>query len=397
MRNLCKASVLASLFLFPSQALCAASSTQPNESLLTLHRTADFGDVDAQLKLGKIYLEGTAETPKNIELGTAYLERAAEQNNTEALMCFANYCFAEKMYEEAIYYAKKAHSQNAEGAKPLLAEAIFQIATKIENSKETVIYGTHKDLITYYKKAADLGHAEAQYKAGKHSSGEEKTKYLTMAADQGNLDAARRLINNIKFTPTESGGSIDPNDPGLLRLKEIADKGNAKAQYAYAALNLQTLTSRDSDTLPANPTIMEYLNLAANQKVIKAHIVLSILHSTNPDYLSVDLAYHHISIAETLTYQKNAVKLRYSSYTHPTGRGYEKPNNEELINRRKEIFEKLKEHINQLESGPSDDTSHNPNDFFREIWEKSFRIDDVFKTIKNFIDYSESQQSQDDY
>ena len=119
------------------------------------------------------------EVPKNIELAVKYYKLAADQGHTEAQYSLG------KIYAEGQY---------------ALTVSVFSSTSWITGWQPSITYD-YNLAHYYYKKAADQGHIEAQYKVGKMyeiGQGVDKDipiafKYYELAADQGQVDATLSL------------------------------------------------------------------------------------------------------------------------------------------------------------------------------------------------------------
>ena len=200
-------------------------------ALLYLGLAAEAGNVDAQFRLGSMYVQGEG-VPMDPELGAHYMKLAADQGNINAQnnmgliyengfgmpqsyenaakyyqlaadqgyasaqnnlgMMYANGVGVEQSYEQALYYYSLAAAQNNEYALSNLA-GLYYFGHGVEQSYEKAF--------VFFLTSAEQGNAFAQYAAGwmyEHGEGVEQdmqsaVRYYQMAADQGFQDAIDRL------------------------------------------------------------------------------------------------------------------------------------------------------------------------------------------------------------
>lgn len=295
---------LATLLFFSTCSLGAACE----ESVYALKRKADFGDIEAQLEMGK---------RQDDKVGRLYLEKAAESGNTEANLLLGDKFLDERNLEKAVKYFEVAHNQGSPEGKQKLAYTFFLMAkepVKVDFTGIYLLYGLNPSF-EYFKKSADLGYAEAQYKVAKILNMPDENfslkeryghgdHYLKLAADQGVEGAV--LLLSLKSLGCEIDELTldDLEKPELQKLlapiKELADEGYGKAKAQLAVIYL--IVGK-----VCTPEIMELLESAVCENNSLAHHLLGTICAGQygPDHLDVEKAYHHLTLANTLCKKKN--------------------------------------------------------------------------------------------
>ena len=185
------------------------------------YKQAASGDAQAQLKLGKMLLEGDTafQCITNNDLAIEWFEKAALQGNAEAQYLLAQ-CYNEAYHESPkafdVHYdaelgdyveddddnddylvnQEKAMFWYLQAAQNGIPEAQLEVGSRyyLEGINE-------KDAFQWYLKAAQAGLAEAQYNVGEfYSDGElvkqnysEAVKWYKKAAEQGHLSSCEEL------------------------------------------------------------------------------------------------------------------------------------------------------------------------------------------------------------
>lgn len=111
-------------------------------------------------RLGKLYLAGSLgkQSPKDIQKGVAYLEKAAEMGNVEAMYSLG-YIYETGNYIDTVDGKKalKYYSLLADNGMP---DGLFKMGQYYENGEGGLNQDSLK-AVDYYRKAADMGHGEA--------------------------------------------------------------------------------------------------------------------------------------------------------------------------------------------------------------------------------------------
>jgi len=258
---------------------------KPGEAFQLFEKAAKSGYAQAQLALALQYKEGNG-IEKNLAQTIYWLEKASEQGLADAQYELGYCCMMGQGIKEddvkAFNWFKKAVDNGSTKAKTFksLADVQYKLALAYKAGEE----GKEKDPVkamTYLTKAAENGHADAQYELGycymigqgvkeddvkafswfekavangsakaktfksladvqykmalAYKEGEEgKAKdpvkanaYLTKAAEQGHADAQYKIALNYL------AGEGDKKDPvqAVIWLKKAAEQGHADAQY----------------------------------------------------------------------------------------------------------------------------------------------------------------------
>ena len=150
----------------------------PVEVVPWVRKAADEGFANAQYKLGQMYDKGQGVT-RNQEESVRWFRKAAEQGHSNALFDIA-YCYehgegVQQDCKEAVKWYRKAAEKGNESASRALerlnAEELKQLQAMFEKG-EHYYYGRNgmrQDYIEaekWYRKAAELGHVDAQFKLG---------------------------------------------------------------------------------------------------------------------------------------------------------------------------------------------------------------------------------------
>ena len=178
---------------------------------------AQRGDVEAQLKLGKMLLEGdpALDYQTDKDLAVIWLEKAARQGSVEAQYllgeCYegiphsrqeiydeesGEYIIEEYEDTEFLENQRKSFEWYLKAAQNGHAQAQLKVAQHYE-------YENDEQAIMWYRRAAEAGLAEAQYELANHYLEDEHGAYdysqavawLQKAAAQNNLDAYESLAD----------------------------------------------------------------------------------------------------------------------------------------------------------------------------------------------------------
>jgi TPR repeat protein len=198
---------------------------------------AEKGDVDAQYKLGNYYLEGIG-VARDFPKAVSWYRKAAELGDARAQYslgkCYITHplsplggveCFEEEVKFSRIVEKYPRVKVSPKDQRPGFAlDLEYFTGIMLEYSREL-----EAAAVKWYRKAADQGHAEAQYSLGKcYANGKgvtkdevEAVKWYRKSADQGYAEAQYNL------------GVCYDNGEGVLK-DEIE---------AYAYCNLAGITS----------------------------------------------------------------------------------------------------------------------------------------------------------
>lgn len=132
--------------------------TDPETAVKLLEKAVEQKDADAQLILGRFYLEGKY-VPRNMQKGISLLASAASQNNIQAQtllgLCFAQGIGVDIDSKTAVSLLEKAANQNNIRAQVSLFE-IYYLGKIVSKDIEKAIY--------WLRKAAENNHPESQHK-----------------------------------------------------------------------------------------------------------------------------------------------------------------------------------------------------------------------------------------
>lgn len=168
------------------------------EGVKKLRKLAEAGNSQAQMMLGKMYLEYYSHKPcisPDKRLAIKWLEESANQKNNEALNylghIYKNGIEIDKDKDKAVYYYKLAVKHNNINGMMSLAN-MYMIGDGVEKDTNAAF--------SLYKKASDLGSVDAKLNLAKLYLGaggysvdyEEALKYVKYAADAG-VEEARNM------------------------------------------------------------------------------------------------------------------------------------------------------------------------------------------------------------
>ena len=217
------------------------------KAVATLKKAAEQGDADAQYRLGTMYKEGKG-VPRNDDMACQWYAKAAAQGH-EAGLCVL----------------KQLAVQGD-------ADVQFCLGDMYKKGK-----GVPRDgdmARRWLKKAAEQGHADAQYRLGDmYNKGEgmprdnaraqqwyaKAAATLKKAAEQGNADAQYRLGDMYKKgegVPQDDDracqwyaeAAAQGHKAGLNALKQLAEQGNADAQFRLDNMYKKAKASRGTAT-----------------------------------------------------------------------------------------------------------------------------------------------------
>ena len=227
------------------------SSAKESLAVLESRIAAEQGDADAQYKLGKMYENGQRVSQSNYTAERWYKE-AAEQGHTEAfkyLLMGKNAYFFD-IYEQAELCQKSLKNGNVDALKYLhkMAESYVPFMYTIGMIYEKGQGVSQSDYLAmeWYEKAAEQGHAPAQYKLGEmyyaqwDTVDEEKSfEWYEKAAEQGHAPAQYKLGEMYEQGEYDHGGMFGcpgPNTPNGNRwavesYQKAAEQEHVDAQY----------------------------------------------------------------------------------------------------------------------------------------------------------------------
>ncbi|MCD8053923.1 MAG: sel1 repeat family protein [Lachnospiraceae bacterium] len=242
-------------------------------------KSAEQGEKLAQYSLGLCYAKGYG-VPQDWKAASKWYEKAARQEHGRSQYRLAcNYALGRgvpQSYNKALEWAKKANGHRVEGAEELI-QRIRQVYSEETQAEEMYIRGFLHDAnqvktpyrddetaAACYAKAAELGHAEAQFYLGAFyqvgrgvpRDREKAIYWFRKAAEQGMGEAQFNMgtyYGEGKDIPRDS-------EKAVYWFQKSAENGIVHAQY-----NLGLYYYR-GDGVEKNPTLARYwLEQAAGQ------------------------------------------------------------------------------------------------------------------------------------
>ena len=212
---------------------CLNFSSCVEEEIISLHRLAQGGSVQAQLQLTQLYKEGVGVNQNHRKMLDWY-RKAAEQGDSSAQVALASIYSEGKIVEQdwvqALDWYRKAAEQ---GDYPLAQYSLGNMYWQGEA-------GLEQDWIQafdWYRKAAEQGYSEAQNKLGmmylKGIGGVEQDLVQALywcrkAAEQGDANAQY----NLGWLYVNGGEKFMPNLSQALRwFQSAANRGHIQARY----------------------------------------------------------------------------------------------------------------------------------------------------------------------
>ena len=304
---------------------------------------AESGDVEAQLEVGKRYMNGDG-VRRNTRTAVKYLENAAAKDNLEAIDLLGD-CYrfgegidqdeakavglylraAEKQYTESqsslghCYFNGNGVEQN-----PIEAVRWFRLAAAKRDVFSLRMLGhcylngdgverDHTRALAYYKKASIDGDKHAQYALGEcfrmgdgtSPNYSEALRWYRMAAKQGHPEAAARLRGD----EDDLGGTYYPDD-----VRPDAEAGHPHAQYQLG-MYYWLGEGVDED----NREAAKWLELAANQNHADAQLTLAHLYDDG-DEVGQDLQ-KAFDLYERCAKQGHAAAMRVLGEWYMKGKG----------------------------------------------------------------------------
>lgn len=191
-------------------------------------KDAEHGDIEAQFKLGRMYIYSTG-IPQSDSEAERWLRRAAEQGHAAAQFelgkMYYNGKGLPKDLRQAVMWIRKAAEQgNADGQ--FFVGGFYAEGVGLE--KDAV------QAVVWYRKAADQGHASAQYfLGGVYFRGRGVNRDYTQAAywwrkaaEQGHAQAQ----NDLGWLYHEGNGVARDYGEAVAWTRKAAEQGNAYAQ-----------------------------------------------------------------------------------------------------------------------------------------------------------------------
>lgn len=219
---------------------------------------AEEGNSDAQLRLGKCYYSGDG-IEQDKEKALFWLEKAAGQSNVDAQLLLASiYMEGEKGIEQdetkGIYWLKEAASQGNVKAQLIIAQCYDEGS------------GVAKDLneaANWYRKAAEQGDADAQFELGlRYSLGsgvphdiQAAMNWLSKAAAQGE-EQAKKMLDEFsemeaqeKRIQDEQIRKQEEKERREERARKEEERRKAEHEKALAAIDLNPTDPKDQHKL----------------------------------------------------------------------------------------------------------------------------------------------------
>lgn len=238
----------------------------PAESFANFLKSANQGNVKAQLRVAISYQSGINGAKKNLEEANKYYQLAANQGNMKAQCNLAFNMQKGDGIEKDIKAANALYKKSAD-----LGYSIAQFNYAYNLMNGIGIDKDYKEASRYFKLAADQGLSNAQYSYGLNlmkGSGVEKDaveaiKYLKMSADSGNAQAQCQLAINYM-----NGVGVEKDLAESYRYNKMAaDQGNSRA-ICNCAFALQNGNGVEKDLTQAN----NLYKLAADKKYALAQL-----------------------------------------------------------------------------------------------------------------------------
>lgn len=192
-----------------------------------LVRAANLGQAQAQFWLGNAYRNGTNGAAQDFERSAQWYERAAAQEHPGAIYHLGLQSLLGHGVGQDV---DKGWDLVEKAANLGVVEAMVCLASMIDSGEGRV--DDPEESLRWYRKAADLGSADAQLAAGKRLKdvpGEKKKAraYLEKAAGQGS-EEARELLKSI---PEDAPLPKPPAPPTAAETLAAAIAGDARSQY----------------------------------------------------------------------------------------------------------------------------------------------------------------------
>lgn len=315
-------------------------------------QAAEAGDVGAQMRVAKMFEEGTYGANKDFYTALLWYEKAAQNGNANAQIKVAEvYFFGKNGIEKNMAEAAKWYKLLVQKNNIVAMNNLANLYMKGDGVPQDITYA-----VELYKKAAELGDEVAQYNLGRayrDGRGVERNpqlartwlekslaqgyadaslplaKLLLQDENNSNLLEAQQLIKNI---PVEEQNSIDyyslmgdyyarlgksaedQYSSAYQWYTKAADQGSAYAQFMLAEMLRQGLgVEKDFDQ-----AIMMY-QIADSYEGSRANITLAYLYLFNQDFpKNYD---HAIEILQSPKYARDKIALYYLSFVYQRGLG----------------------------------------------------------------------------
>ena len=256
------------------------------EAVKWFTKSAENGHSQAQYNLAVMYEDGEG-VKQNIDEAVKWYKESAKNGNNDSIEAlkelgidykkepttpeeqfqFANDCYKEKKYEEAIKWCKKSAEQGHTKAQHTLAKMYYKgqgvkqdyeesfkwFGKSIENGtakdqydlgmryyKGNQVKQDYEEALKWFEKSAKQGHIEAQYNLGTiyyngnivEQNYEEAIKWFIKSAEQGNSKAQYNL-----GAMYEAGEGVKENiEEAIKWYKKSADQGDEDAKEALKEL-----------------------------------------------------------------------------------------------------------------------------------------------------------------
>ncbi|WP_077928853.1 tetratricopeptide repeat protein [Wohlfahrtiimonas populi] len=315
-------------------------------------QAAEAGDVGAQMRVAKMFEEGTYGANKDFYTALLWYEKAAQNGNANAQIKVAEvYFFGKNGIEKNMAEAAKWYKLLVQKNNIVAMNNLANLYMKGDGVPQDITYA-----VELYKKAAELGDEVAQYNLGRayrDGRGVERNpqlartwlekslaqgyadaslplaKLLLQDENNSNLLEAQQLIKNI---PVEEQNSIDyyslmgdyyarlgksaedQYSSAYQWYSKAADQGDSYAYFKLAELLRQGLgVEKDFDQ-----AIMMY-QIADSHEGSRANITLAYLYLFNQDFpKNYD---HAIEILQSPKYVRDKIALYYLSFVYQRGLG----------------------------------------------------------------------------
>lgn len=318
-------------------------------------QAAEAGDIDAQIRVAKMFEEGTYGANKDFYTALSWYEKAAHNGNTNAQIKVAEvYFFGKDGIEKNMAEAAKWYKLLVQKNNIVAMNNLANLYMKGDGVPQDLAYATE-----LYTKAAELGDEVAQYNLGRayrDGRGVEKNpqmarKWLEKSLAQGYADAnlplakilledtgnknileAQQLIKNIPVEEQDSPSyfslmgdyysALGKSSPENYQLAyqwytKAADQGSGYAQFMLAELLRQGLGIEKN----IDKAIMMY-QISDTHEQSEANMTLVFLYLFDKEFANNDE--HALEILRSPKYMKHKVALYYLAYMYGFGRGVEK-------------------------------------------------------------------------
>ena len=209
--------------------LSAISEGKSERAMTLLIGASELGHVEAQYRLGELYLDGSLFPVNHSEAGH-WLQRASDQGDHRAQIRLG------WMYEAGLGF-KTDHARSVYwfrlAAEQGNMEAQFNLAAKYDNGEG--VRHNPDEAVRWYRLAAEQGHADAQYFLGQaYEAGDgieadvqEAIDWYILASEQSHASARRRF-----WSLCVSGDFYPEDDHEAIFAEQIgASVGHAGAQF----------------------------------------------------------------------------------------------------------------------------------------------------------------------